>query len=225
LLWFQFRKHSNWVTRFTIKGQTYGGWYDASDDKRLVQFERAFPIRTRILEVGSLEGGHSFCLARMLNVDKVVALEGRDYNIRKAEFVRGVLVVENVEFHLVDLESANLTKHGQFDVCFNVGLLYHLPQPWIHLKNIREVTQSIFLWTHYAAESKATEERNGYPGMTYREFGFDDPLSGLSNTSFWPTLDGLKRMLSDSGFTRIEIIENDAGHRDGPAVTLSAKAT
>lgn len=224
-LWFQFRRHPHWVTRFTIGGQTYGGWYDASSDRRLAQFEQAFPIRTRILETGSLEGGHSFCLARMSNVDEVVALEGRDYNIRKAELVRGVLGIDNVEFHLVDLESADLAQYGQFDICFNVGLLYHLPEPWIHLRRIREVTQNIFLWTHYVDPSTVNEQRNGYPGWSYREFGFDDPLSGLSADSFWPSLDALIKMLSDAGFPRIQIIEDDNGNKEGPAVTLSARAS
>jgi hypothetical protein len=222
---YQFRKHQNWVTRFTINGQIYGGSYDASKDRRLAQFEQAFPIRSRILEMGSLEGGHSFNLARMSNVDNVVALEGRDSNIRKAELVRRQLGIENVKFLQADLESADLTKYGQFDVCFNVGLLYHLPQPWIHLRNVRNVTQNLFLWTHYVAPSKVTEQRNGYPGWSYKEFGLEDPLSGLSETSFWPSFDGLKTMLSDAGFPAIQIIEEDSGNESGSAVTLAAMAS
>jgi SAM-dependent methyltransferase len=224
-LWFQFRKHPTWITRFVIDGKVYGGAYDAAGDQRLGQFEKAFPDRSRILEMGSLEGGHTFNLARMSRVNQIVALEGRDYNLRKAEFVRGQLGIHNVEFHLADLEKADLTKYGQFDVCFSVGLLYHLPEPWVHLAQVRKVTKNIFLWTHYVDSAKVDAERHGYPGWSYKEYGFHDPLSGLSSTSYWPSLDGLKGMLMDAGFPIIEIIEDDFGHKDGPAVTLSAKAS
>jgi hypothetical protein len=223
-LWFQFRKHPAWITQFVIDEKVYGGRYDAAGDGRLAQFEQAFPLRSRIVEMGSLEGGHTFKLAQMSGVSQVIALEGRDYNLRKAEFVRGLLGIRNVEFHHADLEKAELTKYGQFDVCFSAGLLYHLPEPWIHLAQVRKATKNIFLWTHYADPAKVNEERHGYPGWSYKEYGFDDPLSGLSGTSYWPSLDGLKRMLADAGFPRIEIIQDDFGHRDGPAVTLSAKA-
>jgi SAM-dependent methyltransferase len=224
-LWFRFRKYQTWITRFTIDGKEYGGWYDATGDIRLKQFEKAFPVRAAILEMGSLEGGHTFNLARMPGVKKVVALEGRDYNIRKSEFVRGLLKVPNVEFHLADLEKEKLEKYGAFDVCFSLGLLYHLPEPWIHLSEISKVTKNIFLWTHYADPAKINGQRNGYPGWIYQEYGFQDPLSGLSDTSYWPSLDGLKKMLADAGFPNIEIIEDNFGHKDGPAVTLSAKAS
>jgi SAM-dependent methyltransferase len=223
-LWFQFRKHPSWVTKFVIDGRAYGGWYDASADRRLQQFEKAFPDRARILELGSLEGGHTFNLATMSGVNAVVGLEGRDYNLRKAEFVRAVLGVRNAEFHLIDLERSDLTRFGQFDVCFSAGLLYHLPEPWKHLAEVRKITRNLFLWTHYVDAAKVSEERNGYPGWSYGEYGYADPLSGLSSTSYWPSLDGLQSMLSDAGFPGIDIIEDDAGHGDGPAVTLSARA-
>jgi hypothetical protein len=222
-LWLQFRKHRNWITRFTIDGQPYGGWYDALADERLGQFEQACPARGRILEMGSLEGGHSFALARMPNVQTVVGLEGREYNVRKAELVRDALEVRNVEFHVDDVETCDLRKYGRFDVCFNLGLLYHLAQPWMHLKNVRQVTDTIFLGTHYADPAKVNHQLNGYPGWMYQEFGLDDPMSGLSPASFWPSLEGLKKMLEDAGFPQIHIIK-DVMHQNGPTVLLVAKS-
>ena len=160
----------------------------------------------------------------MGGVEKVVALEGRDYNIKKAEFVKELLGIKGADFRLADLEKEDLSRHGRFDVVFSLGLLYHLPQPWIHLREVRKVTDGLFLWTHCVNDDKANVRPEGYPGWEYREYGFKDPLSGLSKYSFWPTLEGLKKMLIDCGFPRIEIVEIDSGHGDGLAVTLAAKA-
>lgn len=224
LLWFKFRRHPAWITRFVIDGRAYGGWYDLDNDPRLSQFRAAFPGAERILELGSLEGGHSFHLARLPGVKEVTALEGRDFNIRKAEFIRALKGVDNVRFVLADLERDSLEQFGSFDVTFSLGLLYHLPEPWAHLKEVRKVSSNLFLWTHCVNEDKVNAHTHGYPGWIYREYGFQDPLSGLSPTSYWPTLEGLKRMLADCGFPHIEIITLDAAHRDGPAVTLAARA-
>lgn len=58
--------------------------------------------------------------------------------------------------------------------------------------------------------------------LGYQESGIKDPLSGLSQTSFWVTISSLKNMLRQYGFTNIEIIEHDEKHPHGPCITLAA---
>src|SRR3989338_3617558 len=113
-LWRQFSAFDPWVTKFKIDGNEYGGWYEAAGDRRLLQFKDSYPVRASILELGSLEGGHTFVLARMGVVEKVVALEGRDYNIKKAEFVKELLGIKGADFRLADLEKEDLSRHGRF---------------------------------------------------------------------------------------------------------------
>jgi SAM-dependent methyltransferase len=227
-----------WVTRFRIGGQEVGGGFDPADDKRLRQFREHFPQVRTVLELGSLEGGHSFELAQMPGISRVVGIEGRPINIERAEYVQRQLALYNVQFIEGNLETMRFLPLGRFDVVFCVGLLYHLPEPWKLIRKLSRVTDRIFMWTHYATIGQALgfeleksrrqrlDSRFGRlpQGFYYPEFGLADPLSGMSSRSFWPTLDGLRDMLTSAGFSKITIIEDDLEHpHAGPAVTLAAE--
>src|ERR1700676_4386074 len=94
----QFAKLSPWIFQFRIDGADYGGGISAVGDLRVEQLFRFVPEGEKILELGSLEGAHSFILARHSGMKRVVALEGRDANLRKARFVQELLQVRNLEF-------------------------------------------------------------------------------------------------------------------------------
>jgi hypothetical protein len=97
-----------------------------------------------------------------------------------------------------------------------------LPKPWELIAQISKVSPAIFIWTHYALESQATETVNGHRGLVYKEHGLADPLSGLSAFSFWPTLDALYLMLRSFDFRHFCVLENDPTHIHGPSVTFAA---
>lgn len=82
----EFERRKPWVTKFQIKGRDYGGSFDAVNDGRISQFFQYFPNVSTILELGALEGGHSFGLASRTVVKRVTAAEGRSSNIQKALF-------------------------------------------------------------------------------------------------------------------------------------------
>lgn len=218
----EFRKRKPWITKFVIDGKAYGGKNDLMDDARVHQFRALAPNAQRILELGSLEGAHSFTLARLPGVVAVVALEGRDHNLDKARFVQRLLRVDNVTFQKANLERDALAAFGTFDAVFCVGVLYHLPNPWFLIEQIAKVAPQVFLWTHYASEVKANEIREGFRGQTYREHGMRDPLSGLSRGSFWLAYDDLLRLLRQHGFSQVQILQNSTDHPNGASVTLMA---
>jgi SAM-dependent methyltransferase len=219
---YEFEKRGPWITKFVINGREYGGNLCLLDDPRVDQFFQYFPKVHTVLELGSLEGAHTFKLARHPTVKWVLGIEGRQANIDKARFVQKLLRVDNVNFIRANLESVDLSAFGKFDAVFCVGLLYHLPEPWKLINQIPRVSTNLFIWTHYARECHANEIVDGFRGMMYQEQGLDDPLSGLSPYSFWPTLSSLKNMLKVSGFKIIHIIEKDPNHPHGPCVTLAA---
>lgn len=220
----EFEKRSPWVTKFIIDGKEFGGDFDALNDKRLEWFFQYFPDASTILELGSLEGGHTIGLSQRPQVKRVLGIEGRESNMHKAQFVQQLLNIDNIEFINANLEKTNLMRWGQFDAVFCAGLLYHLPNPWSLIEQISQVSKNLFIWTHYADPAKADKVVNGYRGMLYQEGGAVDPLSGMSASSFWPTLGALTEMLKHHGFTAINIIEDDALHPHGPAITLVAIA-
>ena len=161
------------------------------------------------MELGSCQGGGTFQLAKRTSVEEIVAIEGRDYNIEKARFVQRLLERDNVTFIEANLETFDLTSLGRFDAVYCVGLLYHLPKPWELLARLKEVSDVIYLNTHYCRAKSVSRTVHGYDGANWQEMGFADPLSGLSNWSFWPTLKSLTQMLLDAGFVP-EIIETDS---------------
>ena len=206
------------MTRFDIDGRTYGGSAELMDDGRVEQFVAAFPSARSVLELGSLEGAHSFSLARRGLT--VTALEGRQANVEKARFVQSLLGVDGVTFERADLETASLAGFGQFDAIFCAGLLYHLRRPWRLLDSFASVAPNVLLQTHYARDATTTSD--GVPGASYGEFGLRDPLSGLSASSFWMTLQAIEERLAAAGF-QVETLENSPEHQHGPSVTLAGR--
>jgi SAM-dependent methyltransferase len=215
-----FRLRGPWVTRFVINGRAYGGWHDSSADPRPQWFFDTFPDVRTILDLGCLEGGHTFALAAHPGVERVVGVEVRRANLRRAEYVRRVTRSHNVEFVAADLETFDLSSLGRFDAVFCSGLLYHLPRPWELLAGAAAVADRLFLWTHYT--DTPTSDLCGYPGAGYAEHGLADVLSGVSPVSFWPTRDGLLRMLADVGYTDTSVVLDDPAHQDGPVIALGA---
>jgi SAM-dependent methyltransferase len=218
----EFEKRKPWFTKFKIGEAEYGGDYDAMRDPRLKLFSDYFPDARTILELGSLEGGHSFALAQKSQVEKVTAIEVRPVNIERSEFVREVLGIKNVEFIEANLEKTNLSALGQFDAVFCSGLLYHLPEPWKLIEQISRVSPNLFLWTHISGEIEGKKKQNGYRGKYYREGGWLDSLSGASKKSFWLTLGSLLHLLTANRYTLIHLLEN-IKHPNGLAVTLAAR--
>ena len=212
-----FRLRGPWYTRFEIEGASYGGEGSYADDARVATFARLFPEGSKVLELGSLEGGHTFELARQGFV--VTALEGRKESVRRARWLQRRLGLESVRFVAANLETTNLGELGRFDVVFCSGLLYHLPRPWELLAQLRSAAPDLFLSTHYADRAETVE--HGIRGRWYQELGREDPLSGMSERSFWPTRDALLDLLRAQGYSRIEV-EGDWPHPNGPLVNLAA---
>jgi hypothetical protein len=59
----EFAKLAPWIFKFRIDGTDYGGEISALGDPRVEQFFRFVPAAETILELGSLEGAHTFILA------------------------------------------------------------------------------------------------------------------------------------------------------------------
>lgn len=218
----EFAKLGPWVFQFRIGGRDYGGGISAVGDERVERFFRYAPSVETILELGSLEGAQSFIMAQRPGVKRVLALEGREANLRKARLVRQLLRIEKVEFAEANLELADLTAFGKFDAVFCCGLLYHLPEPWKLIEQLPAVAPVLFIWTQYAAEDEAHDVGHGLRGKIHVEGGAEEALSGMSPTATWLTLDSLREVLRTSGYRNVEVIHDDPAHPNGPAVTVGA---
>jgi SAM-dependent methyltransferase len=221
----QFAALGPWIYQFQIGGKTHGGPISAEGDVRVERFFSFVPEPKTILELGALEGAHSFILAERPGVERVVALEGREPNLRKARFVQNLLAVPNVEFIQANLEHTDLDRFGKFDAVFCCGLVYHLPEPWKLLEQLPRVAPVLYIWTQYAREEEAGDVGPGWRGKIHIEGGADEPLSGMSATATWLTIQSLGDVLRTSGYKRVDVIYDDPAHPNGPAVTIGATTT
>ena len=217
----EFAKLEPWIFQFRIGGADYGGHVSAIGDVRIERFHNFAPEAASILELGALEGAHTFMLAQLPRVKRVLAVEGRGANIRKAVFLKDVLQIQNAEFVQANLET-DPVSFGTFDAVFCSGLLYHLPEPWKLIERLAPVAPKLFLWTMYSDDASADVVVDGYRGRNQIEGGADEPLSGLSGYSLWLTLGSLIEALTRSGYESVEIIHNQLDHSAGRAVTLGA---
>jgi hypothetical protein len=211
-----------WETRFVIDGRAYGGDREIQEDGRVPSFFEWVDEPTSILELGSFEGGHSAQLAAAPSVARVICLEGRAENVTRARTVMNVLgLSDRVQVEQVDLDTPDLSPFGTSDVAFCVGLLYHLVQPWLLLRELRQRVPLLFLETHISLTDHI--RLAGYRGCMYRELGLEDTQSGLQSFSFWPTASDLERMVEDAGF-RVVKRRDLPGVENRPRIHLLCEA-
>lgn len=215
-----FERRGPWVTGVRIDGRNYGR-QPRNHSPRLAEFFETFPeaSRGRVLEPGSLEGAMTVELAR--RATEVVGLEGRPQSVERAEFLKGLFAAENASFRVADLEEEDLTSYGAFDAVFCCGLLYHLARPRAFVERVAAVSPNLYLDTQYARPEWELIEREGLMGWV-REEDPQNPQSGLSSTTFWPTLEELYRLLGESGYESVRALDFLPDNRHGPRVHIAA---
>src|SRR5919202_986475 len=126
---------------------------------------------------------------------------------------------DNAAFHVTNLEEDGLSSYGEFDAVFCCGLLYPLANPRAFVERAAAVAPNLYLDTQYARPDWELAERDGLRGWLRTEDP-QDPQSGLSDTAFWPTLDELYRLLSESGYGTVVTLARLPDNRHGPRVHI-----
>jgi hypothetical protein len=123
----------------------------------------------------------------------------------------------NVRFVQADVRSVSRTVHGEFDVVFALGLLYHLDAPDLFavLESIHELCADLLVvdtLMSLAGETEVTWQGHAYRGQRFREHDDHDSaevrrgrvLRSIDNTfAFRLTRQSLVRALHDVGFTSV----------------------
>lgn len=182
----------------------------------------------RVLDLGCLEGGLAFEMAR--EGAQVLGVEGRTSNYRKCTRIADYFELPNLEFLHADVKDLTPSAQGRFERVICCGLLYHLDMPFTFLRRLYDLMSGfgvLFLDTHIAPETdtelgacvfgEQLSERttladagHDYPGRWFRECAGgaglpgdeDAPWASVSNAeSFWPTLESLMYSLYRAGFS------------------------
>lgn len=194
-------------------------------DRRITMLHNRFDLTDKsVLEVGCFEGIHSLGLLQYSK--KVTAVDARVDHVVKT-IVRCAMYGFYPTVFKYDIERVpGDISLLQADIIHHVGVLYHLCDPVSHLIDMGKYIKSgVMLDTHYCLPEEATEsyqigEKN-YSYKRYLEYGEKEAFSGMYNHSKWLLLDDIVKCLQESGFSKVEIIEQRQ-ERNGPRVLLFA---
>jgi 2-polyprenyl-3-methyl-5-hydroxy-6-metoxy-1,4-benzoquinol methylase len=194
-------------------------------DPRILKLADSVQLKgTRVLEIGCFEGIHTLGLS-MLGAN-VVGIDARPENILKAQ-ARAYLYSQSATFEVVNVENSDLTQLGIFQGVFSCGVLYHLANPFQHLKSLSAInTNWLYLDTHVKSKDDKTVpytfDNKVYKAKKYIEFGLADVFSGINKYSHWVSTEDLMHFLRSVGYSKVELIEV-RNERNGERVAILAR--
>lgn len=199
-----------------------------------------------VLELGPLEGGHTWMLERA--GARVTAVEANRDAFLRCLIVKNALRM-NATFMLGDFSRA-LPAGGPWDLVLASGVLYHMQSPEKLLESIAARTDRVYLWTHYfdddhsrwhpearsqigskwLPERAATTTCNGLtltlvPMLYEAALGWSGFCGGPENRANWMYRDEILALLASFGFTHQQIAFEQPGFVNGPAFAVLASRT
>jgi hypothetical protein len=196
----------------------------------------------RILELGPLEGGHSYMLEQA-GAAEVLAVEANVRSFLKCLCIKEIFGLSKVRFVLGDCMAFMEQSPGGWDMVFASGILYHMKEPARFLSLLPRMAPRVFLWTHYFDERiiratpalthkfGAVEEGtvNGYRyqfvEQSYKEaLGWNGFCGGSAETSLWLTRSSILGLLRHLGYKTIDVSFETPDHPNGPAFGVYAAA-
>jgi tRNA (mo5U34)-methyltransferase len=98
----------------------------------------------RVLDVGCNCGGFSVKAAEY-GAEYVLGIDVVDRYLEQANFIKHALELDQVEFKKLALEDLNESGADKYDITFCFGVLYHLENPILSMKNLSSVTQRMMV--------------------------------------------------------------------------------
>jgi 2-polyprenyl-3-methyl-5-hydroxy-6-metoxy-1,4-benzoquinol methylase len=185
-----------------------------------------------ILELGPLEGAHTYQLAK-LGADRILAIEANAEAFLKCLVVKEILRTPRCRFLLGDCLKFLQESRGQFDMIFCSGVLYHMANPFELIKAISRHTGRVFLWTHYydpdiplePARSPKVVICDGLE-LTFYEQAYGDPdygkfWGGNAPTASWLSREAIEQCFRHFGYD-LSVHEDNRATQAGHHITATA---
>jgi Protein of unknown function (DUF1698) len=195
----------------------------------------------RILELGPLEGAHSWMMSRA-GAAQIVAIEANVRAFLKCLIVKNALKFD-ADFWLGDFCAYLANTNHSYDFVLASGVLYHIIEPVQLLADVARVAPRVGLWTHYYdrdvmsaraelrtrfARAPRVERFRGREVVTFEQ-RYVHPVGspwfrgGPAEVSRWLTRESLLAVLDALGFHCV-IHEDTKEHPNGPALLIYASA-
>lgn len=212
------------------------------EDKRIEQALEEFGgVQGKtVLELGPLEGGHSYMLEQA-GAQSVLAIESNTRAYLKCLIIKELFNLQRVQFVCGDFVNYLRTTDARFDVCIACGVLYHMSNPVELIALLAKTSKRIFLWTHYYDE----EIIAGIPGLinnfygketvSYRDasylvhrqeyrasLGLKHFSGGMESYSCWMDREDVLDCLRHFGYTNVKVLQDYLEHSHGPSFSVVA---
>ncbi len=192
----------------------------------------------RILELGSLEGGHTYMLSQA-GAASITSIEANTNAFLKCLIVQNALKFK-ADFMLGDFRPYLDTCTDTYDLLLASGVLYHMREPVKLLQDMAKVSGSIYIWTHYydpgvilkredlkmkfdrepRVQHFGSREVVSYKQSYLNALQWRGFCGGSAPTSYWMTKESILGVLSDLGLQ--VAIGRDFQHPNGPVLLLFA---
>lgn len=189
-----------------------------------------------VLELGPLEGSHSYMLERH-GAAEIVAIEAHRQAYLKCLVAKEILQLKRTRFLLGDFVKYLEETDLNFDTILASGVLYHMRDPIRLLELVAQKCQQLVLWTHYFDDTKmpkgdvrrkpfenkvTTVEHKGHSFSLRRrsylkswsDFKF---CGGPEDTHYWMERDDIVSLCRELGFQTVHTAFDDPEHPGGPA--------
>jgi hypothetical protein len=231
-----------WNSAFPASVEVVAGDVPLYEDPRLTWAMAHYgPLMgCRVLELGPLEGGHTYMLARAgASID---AVEMNKLAYLRCLIAKEILEIPNARYHLGNFLKWLDERPSSYDLIVASGVLYHQAAPLFLLELIARRTTAFYLWTHFFDEKSmpAQDQRRepfiGEPevvsfyGRTIRQYR--RTYVGGKNSSFcggmydehrWLHRDDLLEAIRVLGFGTVAVAHEDPHHPNGPAFSVFAR--
>jgi hypothetical protein len=194
----------------------------------------------KVLELGPLEGGHSYLLEQS-GAASVISVEANTRAYLKCLIIKEVLGLQRVRFRCGDFVSYLKQTEEQFDLIFSAGVLYHMRDPVGLIALLAAHTSRVYMWTHYYSDEiiqsaphlrhrykvHAEAETAGFHYTLHRQ----DYLESLSVAGFcggnaeysnWLSREDLLNALAYFGFRDVRTAHEMKDHPHGPCLDIVA---
>jgi SAM-dependent methyltransferase len=200
-------------------GGTQVGDGNAVKVRRVMQITRdltRMPMaESHILDLGCGDG--VYAIEAGLQGAEVLAIDARTERMTAGIACASRHGLTNVTFQQEDVRNVGLATHGEFDVVYCLGLLYHLDVPDVFrvLENLQQMCTGLLVidtWVSGTPEIEVTHLGRPYAGVRVREHSDEDPaemrrrrlLNSIDNAlSFHFTRAALFRVVYDVGFSSV----------------------
>lgn len=205
----------------------------------------------RILELGPLEGGHTYSLEVAHGAGEIVAVESNERAYLKCLVAKELLATNRSRFLLGDcdrhMEDLVAGDGSRFDVVVSCGVLYHMEHPARHIELLCRSAEAVFVWTHYydrdlveaigpdladrfTAHSAVDGMADGGFTHTVHRHEYGEALGwggfcgGGREFANWMELDDIRAAFDRCRFDIKAEAFHNTGHPHGPAIAMVATA-